>query len=54
MWFDTVDDQTRIRWVYTFTYKNIFTRLFLSLFIPLFLKKYLQDGLNNAKAYLED
>jgi hypothetical protein len=54
MWFDTVDDQTRLRWVYTFTYKNIFAKLFLMLFIPLFLKKYLQNGLNNAKAYLED
>lgn len=54
MWFDTVDDQTRIRWVYTFTYKNILGKLFLSLFIPLALKKYLQNGLNNAKAYLED
>lgn len=54
MWFDTVDDQTRLRWVYTFTYKNIFAKLFLMLFIPLFLKKYLQNGLNNAKLYLED
>lgn len=54
MWFDTVDDQTRLRWVYTFTYKNLLSRLFLSLFVPLFLKKYLQNGLNNAKALLED
>lgn len=54
MWFDTVDDQTRLRWVYTFTYKNIFAKLFLMLFIPLFLKKYLQNGLNNAKAFLEE
>ena len=54
MWFDTVNDQTRLRWVYTFTYKNILAKLFLMIFIPLFLKKYLQNGLNNAKAYLED
>lgn len=54
MWFDTVNDQTRLRWVYTFTYRNIFAKLFLMLFVPLFLKKYLQNGLNNAKAYLED
>ncbi|MEB2775124.1 SRPBCC family protein [Algoriphagus sp. D3-2-R+10] len=54
MWFDTVDDQTRLRWVYTFTYKNLLSRIFLSLFVPLFLKKYLQNGLNNAKAFLED
>ncbi|WP_339868143.1 SRPBCC family protein [uncultured Algoriphagus sp.] len=54
MWFDTVDDQTRLRWVYTFTYKNILARIFLSIFAPLFLKKYLQNGLNNAKALLED
>ncbi|WP_158856458.1 SRPBCC family protein [Lunatibacter salilacus] len=54
MWFDTVNDQTRLRWVYTFTYRSIFAKLFLMIFIPLFLKKYLQNGLNNAKAYLED
>lgn len=54
MWFDTVDDQTRLRWVYTFTYKNFLARIFLSIFAPLFLKKYLQNGLNNAKALLED
>ncbi|MDN3687129.1 SRPBCC family protein [Cyclobacterium jeungdonense] len=54
MWIDTVDDKTRLRWVYTFTYRNIFAKLFLMLFVPLFLKKYLQNGLNNAKAYLED
>jgi len=54
MWFDTVDDQTRLRWVYTFTYKNIFARAFLWIFIKLFLKKYLQNGLNNAKSFLEE
>jgi hypothetical protein len=54
MWFDTVDDQTRLRWVYTFTYKNLLARIFLSIFAPLFLKKYLQNGLNNAKAMLEE
>ncbi|MFC5624738.1 SRPBCC family protein [Algoriphagus winogradskyi] len=54
MWFDTVDDKTRLRWVYTFTYKNLFARIFLSIFAPLFLKKYLQNGLNNAKAFLEE
>jgi hypothetical protein len=54
MWFDTVDDKTRLRWVYTFTYKNLLARVFLSIFAPLFLKKYLQNGLNNAKAFLEE
>ncbi|PZX61160.1 hypothetical protein LV84_00148 [Algoriphagus ratkowskyi] len=54
MWFDTVDDKTRLRWVYTFTYKNLLARIFLSIFAPLFLKKYLQNGLNNAKSFLED
>jgi hypothetical protein len=54
MWFDTVDDQTRLRWVYYFTYKNLPSRLFLSIFSKLFLKKYLQNGLNNAKALLEE
>lgn len=54
MWFDTVDGKTRLRWTYTFTYKNFFARLFLAFFAPVFLKKYLQNGLNNAKAYLEE
>ncbi|MEP1085414.1 hypothetical protein [Algoriphagus sp.] len=54
MWFDTIDDKTRLRWVYIFTYKNLLARIFLSLFAPLFLKKYLQNGLNNAKAFLEE
>ena len=54
LWFDTIDDKTRVTWVYAFTYKNIFGRLFLALFVPLFLKKYLQKGLNNAKEYIED
>lgn len=52
-WFDTIDDKTRVRWTYIFTYKNIFARLFLSVFVPIFLKKYLQNGLNNVKAILE-
>ncbi len=54
MWFDTVDDQTRLRWVYTFTYKNLVARAILWIFSKLFLKKYLQNGLNNAKSYLEE
>jgi hypothetical protein len=53
-WFDTVNDRTRVKWVYIFTYKNVFARLFLTLFIPIFLKRYLQNGLNNAKEYLEN
>ena len=54
MWFDTVDDKTRLRWVYYFTYKNLLSRVFLSIFSRLFLKKYLQNGLYNAKALLEE
>lgn len=52
-WFDTVKDQTRVRWEYSFVYKNILGRLFLSLFVPLVLKKYLQNGLNNVKRNIE-
>ena len=53
IWFDTIDDKTRITWVYSFTYKNVFAALFLSLFMPLFLKKFLQNGLNNLKGIIE-
>lgn len=53
-WFDTYKDQTRVRWEYSFTYKNILGRLFLALFVPLVLKKYLQNGLNNVKTNIED
>ena len=53
-WFDTEKDQTRVRWEYSFTYKNILGRLFLSLFVPLVLKKYLQNGLNNVKSNIEE
>jgi hypothetical protein len=53
-WFDTVEDKTRITWVYSYTYKNIFARLIIWLFNLLFFKKFMQRDLNNAKAQIEN
>ncbi len=54
LWFDTVDDKTRITWVYSYTYKNIFARAVLWLFNQLLFKKYMQKALINAKGEIEN
>ncbi|MCJ7465334.1 MAG: hypothetical protein MUO53_01400, partial [Maribacter sp.] len=53
LWFDTLDDKTRITWEYSFSYKNSFVRPLLSLFLSLFYKKFLINSLENAKGCLE-
>ncbi|MBC8047635.1 MAG: hypothetical protein H7Y00_12620, partial [Fimbriimonadaceae bacterium] len=53
-WFDTVKDKTRIRWVYSFTYKNFLGRIVLSLFLLFVYKKWMKNSLKNAKGVLED
>jgi hypothetical protein len=53
-WFDTVDDQTRITWVYSYTYKNIFARIIIWLFNLFFFKKFMQNDLNIAKVQIEN
>jgi hypothetical protein len=52
-WFDPADGQTKITWVYSYTYKNSYSRIVLSLFNWLFFRKFMQSGLNNAKVQLE-
>jgi len=54
LWFDRIDEKTRITWVYSYSYKNIFARLFLWLFNHMVFKKFMQRGLNNAKGQLEN
>lgn len=53
LWFDHIDGKTRITWVYSFTYKNIFARMALSLFLTFIYKKFMRVSLKNAKAVLE-
>jgi hypothetical protein len=53
LWFDSLDDKTRITWAYSFSYKNRFVRPLLSLFLSLFYKKFLVNSLKNAKGCLE-
>jgi len=53
-WFDTNDNQTRITWEYSITYKNIFSRCIISLLMPLVFKKFLKQSLENAKGIIEN
>lgn len=54
IWFDQIENQTRITWEYYFTYKSIFARIVLSLFLSLGYKKFMQNSLQNAKQLLEN
>jgi hypothetical protein len=53
LWFDRIDDKTRITWMYSYTYKNTFSRIILWLFNTLLFKKFMQKGLNNVKVHIE-
>ena len=53
VWFDTVNDKTRIRWTYYFTYKNASSRVVIALFLLLFYKKFMQHALDAAKRDME-
>ena len=53
LWFDEVANQTRISWVYTFTYKNVLARMLLSTILTLFYVRFLKQALGNAAAILE-
>jgi hypothetical protein len=54
LWFDTIDDKTRITWEYSFSYRNIFARAFLSLFLSMVYKKFMKNSLLEAKGYIEN
>jgi len=54
LWFDTIDDKTRITWEYSFTYKNILARMILSIILTFVFKKFMQESLKHAKEYIEN
>jgi hypothetical protein len=54
IWFDTIGDQTRITWDYSFTSKNIFAKMGLWLFLLFGYKKFLNNALKWAKINLEN
>ncbi|HSB93746.1 MAG TPA: SRPBCC family protein [Flavitalea sp.] len=53
VWFDTMEDQTRINWVYSYQYKNLGSRLVLFLFNRFVFKKFMAASLAHAKARIE-
>lgn len=55
MWFDTIDDKTRITWEYMYTAKNFFARFLLKLILR-FIKyeEFMETSLANAKDYIEN
>ena len=52
LWFDIVDNQTRITWKYTFTYRSFFARILLSLILSLYYTRFLKQALRNAAEIL--
>lgn len=54
LWFDTIDDKTRITWEYSFTYKNLVSRLILGILLPKKFKKFMEQSLENARLYIEN
>ena len=55
VWFDNVNDQTRITWNYSYAYKGLFSKLALKLILSLIsYKKFMQKSLENAKHYIEN
>lgn len=52
-WFDVNDDQTRITWEYSITYRNLLSKVLISLLMPLIFKKFLMQSLTNAKGVIE-
>jgi hypothetical protein len=54
LWFDTIDDKTRITWEYSFTYKNLISRLILNIILPKKFKKFMEQSLENARLYIEN
>ena len=53
-WFDTVNDQTRVTWEYSFTYHNPVSRLVIAVLLPKKFGKFMQQSLDNARLYIEN
>lgn len=49
VWIDTVNDLTRVRWVYSFTFMNFLDKIFLKIFLGLFYHKFMQKALDKAQ-----
>lgn len=53
-WFQNKQEKIKISWVYSYTYKNILGGLFIRFFNFFFFRRFMQNGLNNAKAQIEN
>lgn len=53
IWFDQLDNQTRITWEYYFTYRSVVARIGLSLFLIIGYKRFMKNSLLHAKTVLE-
>lgn len=54
VWFDTIDDKTRITWEYYFSYKNPLAKALLSVFLSKVYQKFMDASLESAKEYIEN
>lgn len=55
IWFDTIEDKTRITWEYMYTAKNFLARIILKLVLRLIkYEEFMQQSLENAKDYIEN
>lgn len=52
-WFDQEEEEVRITWEYSFTYKNIFARMVMSILLSLGYRKFMQNSLANAKKIMD-
>ena len=55
MWFDTINDQTRITWNYMFTAKNVISKLLLKIILKIVsYEEFMEVSLEYAKDYIEN
>ncbi|MBT8235988.1 MAG: hypothetical protein KJO04_07330, partial [Bacteroidia bacterium] len=55
VWFDTMDDQTRITWNYIYTAKNFLARFLLKFILGLIkYEEFMEESLEHAKDYIEN
>ena len=52
-WFERKEGRTKIKWEYSYTYKNGFARCVLWIFNTFFFVRFMQAGLKTAKTRLE-
>ena len=55
VWFDNVDDKTRITWNYMYTSKNLIAKLLLKVILNMIsYEDFMQESLENARDYIEN